>query len=105
MDDKRLKIYLALHIGSKLKIKDIQNNLNIYKNIFYNAINNNLCIPEYLESLGFTLVDRDRWSKLNKITKKEYIRRLDQVKRERSKDYKDCIVNRSLQHNPFGTLR
>lgn len=104
MNDKKLKIYLALNIGGKLRVKDIKNNLNIYQNIFYNALNNNQCIPEYLESLGFTLIDRNGWTKLHRVSNNEFAKRLENVRKERKRDYKDCVVNRGFQYKACGTF-
>lgn len=103
MTDREIKNYLAWNIGSQLKLDEVILNTRVYKEIFYNAINNNQCIIEYLKELGFKLIDEDKWRKVKYINKKEYIKRNSAVKREREKEFSNYIeVQRSHQYKANG---
>lgn len=62
--ENRIKAVLVLKEGSKLDLTSIFYYPDLCKNIFYNAIERNQGIKEYLIDLGFTLTKMEQYDNL-----------------------------------------
>lgn len=104
MSEREMMFILTKRLGIKLRLKDVLKDKYIYKAIFYNSINKNLCIYEYLESLGFILINKDEWRVNTKVSFKEYSKKIKSLHRERNLEKNNLsVVNRSWQYNSNGT--